>query len=209
MNILILGAVGGTGSQLVRQAVDAGHRVTALARDPTRLKLVAPGLVPFQGDVGDAETLRRALAGQDVVISALGNPTPFRRNPALVAAVTGLVRLMEESGSRRLIYLSTILVPESRPQAGRFVAAVIPFLIGREIADHVEKERAITASGLDWTIVRSSKLGNGRSTQSYLAGPGVMAKRQAAMLPRADLAHFMLSLSGDQQSVRAKPVIVM
>jgi uncharacterized protein YbjT (DUF2867 family) len=146
MNILILGAAGGTGEQLVRQAVDAGHRVTAFARDPSRLKLKASSLVPFPGDVGDSETVRRALGGQDVVISALGNPKAFRRHPPLVAAVRTLVRQMEDFGPRRLVYLSSILVPESRLQAGRWVAKIIPLVIGNELADHVEKEQAVTAS---------------------------------------------------------------
>jgi len=82
MNILIVGAAGATGGHLVRQANAAGHRVTALARDPARMKLAAPNLVTFAADAGDGEALRAALTGQDAVVCALGNPTPLRRNPS-------------------------------------------------------------------------------------------------------------------------------
>lgn len=209
MNILILGAAGGTGSQLVRQAVAAGHRVTALARDPTRLKLSAPNLFLFPADASDAEALHDALEGQDAVVCALGNPTPRRRNPSLVAAVAGLVRLMETAGPRRLVYLSTILVPESRARAGRFAATFAPLLIGNDIADHIDKERAVAASGIDWTIVRATKLSNGSPNGRYLAGTDAIATKSLGTVPRADLAQFMLSVLEDNRFVRAKPAIVM
>lgn len=209
MNILILGAAGGAGGQMVRQAVAAGHRVTALARDPSKLKLSAPNLLAFSADAGDAEALRRALADQDAVVCMLGNPTPRRRNPSLVAAIAGLVQLMETVGPRRLLYLSTILVPETRARAGRLAATVAPLLIGNDIADHIDKERAVAASGIDWTIVRATKLSNGVSTGRYLAGTDAVATKALGMVSRADLAHFMLSVLDDNRFVRAKPVIVM
>jgi len=116
---------------------------------------------------------------------------------------------METAGPRRLVYLSTILVPETRARAGRFVATVAPLFIGNHIADHVEKERTVAASAIDWTIVRSAKLGNAPSNGRYQAGTDVAATNQLAMVPRADLARFMLSTLDDDRFVRAKPAIVI
>ena len=208
MNILILGAAGGTGRELVRQALAAGHRVTAFARRPSRLGMTDAALLPFEGDLGDSDAVRRALGGQDAVISALGNPSPFRRNPGLVAAVASLVREMEAHGPARLVFLSSVLVPESRHQAGRLAATLVPILLSREIADHVEKEASIVDSSLDWTLVRPTKLSNGSLTGSYLSGPDVSAIRALAMLPRADLAECMLGLLEDERASRNKIVVV-
>jgi putative NADH-flavin reductase len=209
MKILVLGAAGGAGRQLASQAIAAGHRVTAFARDPSKLNMSAPDLVPFRADAGDAEALRRALDGQDAVICAMGNPTPRQRNPALVTAIAGLVKLMESAGPSRLLYLSTILVPESRARAGRLAATVAPLIIGNDISDHVDKEQAITKSTLDWTIVRPTKLSNGPPTGRYLAGTDAVASKALGLVSRSDLAHFMVDELANNRFVRAKPVVVM
>ena len=209
MNILVLGAAGQAGRHVVGQAVAAGHRVTALARDPSKLSMSAPNLVPIAADAGDAGALGRSLDGQDAVVCVMGNPTSRQRNPGLVAAMAGLVSLMEVSGPSRLVYLSTILVPESRHRAGRLAATLAPLIIGNDIADHVDKEEAITASKLDWTIVRPTKLSNGAPTGRYLAGTDVTATKPLGMVSRSDLAGFMLGELLENRFVREKPAVVV
>lgn len=207
MNILILGAAGKTGRELVRQGVAAGHRVTAFARQPSRLAISDPALVPVAGDVGDEAAVRPALDGQDAVISALGNPVSYRRDPVLVAAVASLVRAMKERGPRRLLYISSVLVPETRPQAGRLIAALAPLLVGREVEDHVEKEASIVASGLDWTLFRPTKLSSAPATGRYQSAPDAVA-RSLGMLPRGDLAACMLRALADGSASHSKIVVV-
>ena len=72
MNLLILGATGGTGRALVEQALALGHTVTAFARNPAKVRTTHPNLRVVQGDISNPESLEAAIRGQDAVLSALG-----------------------------------------------------------------------------------------------------------------------------------------
>src|SRR5438132_11000870 len=73
LRILIIGATGGTGHQLVRQALEQGHQVTAFVRKPEKLKIAHPSLRATRGDVLDYASVESAMQGQDAVLSALGH----------------------------------------------------------------------------------------------------------------------------------------
>jgi putative NADH-flavin reductase len=72
MNLLILGATGGTGRALVQQALEQGHVVTAFARDPSKMQMTNPNLRIAKGDILDYSSVEAAVRGQDAVLSALG-----------------------------------------------------------------------------------------------------------------------------------------
>jgi putative NADH-flavin reductase len=76
MNITVLGAAGGTGMQVVQQALAAGHSVTALVRSPEKMPVTDPHLRVAQGDATDQASVTRALEGADAVISTLDAPGP-------------------------------------------------------------------------------------------------------------------------------------
>jgi putative NADH-flavin reductase len=77
MNILIIGGTGGTGKELVKQALELGHTVTALVRDPGKMKASHPKLVVLKGNILDYESVKEAVKGQDAVLSALGHKRFF------------------------------------------------------------------------------------------------------------------------------------
>jgi uncharacterized protein YbjT (DUF2867 family) len=72
MNLLVLGATGGTGRLVVEQALAAGHTVTALVRSPEKLSTSQPNLHVVTGSATDREYVARAMEGADAVISTLG-----------------------------------------------------------------------------------------------------------------------------------------
>src|SRR5579864_2671660 len=76
MKILIFGATGGTGRQLVEQALAQGHTVTAFARDPNKVALKHPNLRVAQGNMLQPASIEAAVARQDAVLSALGVRPP-------------------------------------------------------------------------------------------------------------------------------------
>lgn len=76
MKIIVFGASGGTGIEIVKQALEAGHLVTAFARNPAKLSIQHLNLTVFQGNVMEAAAVEKAVAGQDAVISALGTARP-------------------------------------------------------------------------------------------------------------------------------------
>jgi len=72
MKITLFGATGGTGGQVIQQACEAGHEVTAVVRDAARLTRSHPRLTVVQADVIDPTAIAPAIAGSDAVVSVLG-----------------------------------------------------------------------------------------------------------------------------------------
>ena len=207
MRIVIFGASGGTGRELIAQALTARHEVTAFARNPARLAV--DGVRVVQGDVVNAAEVGRAIKGQDAVLSALGAATPFRRDPTLVLGVRHIIEAMQASGVRRLVYLSFLGVREGRLQLGalgRYVVA--PLLLRHPVADHALKEELIEASGLDWIIVRPPRLTNGPRTGRYRHGTHIHATSMVPRISRADVAEFMLRQLVDDSYLRQAPAVM-
>jgi hypothetical protein len=96
MRITVFGATGGTGRQLVQQAVDAGHTVTAVVRDPARLPIEAAGLAVVTADVFDPAALEPTVAGADRVISALG-AKPNAKTPVRARGAEAIVAAMQSA----------------------------------------------------------------------------------------------------------------
>jgi putative NADH-flavin reductase len=161
MRFTVFGATGGTGRQLVRQALDAGHDVTAVVRDPARLPVQHERLDVVTADVTDPDALGPALAGRDAVLSALGAPG----NKAAGIASKGtraILGAMEASGVQRYIGVSAAPVERDADGESLFVRAVMLPLVRRAFrevyADLTVMEDVIRASAVDWTIVRPPRL---------------------------------------------------
>ena len=84
MKLLAFGATGSVGRELVEQALEQGHSVTAFVRDPAKLGIAHPELQIFQGDALDPASVEAAVRGQQAVLCALGagrkGVCPFRRD---------------------------------------------------------------------------------------------------------------------------------
>lgn len=209
MKILILGASGGTGRELVRQGLAAGHVVTAFVRNPARLAMTHVALRVSQGDVADPGSVVRALEDQDAVLSALGTGKSLGHDEVLIAGFRHIIDAMQAPPRpRRLIYQSFIGVSESRAAAGWVVRYVARHPLKHQIADHEARERMIADSGLDWTIVRPPTLTNGPRTGRYRSGEEVVARSLLPKLSRADVAAFMLEQLMDTRYVRHKPRVL-
>jgi len=208
MRIAIFGASGGTGRQLVRQALEAGHTVTAVVRDPARLAQSHAALRVSQGNVADTVSVAAAVKDQDAVLSALGTGTSLAHDPVLIHGMKYIIDAMMAAGVRRLIYQSFIGVRESRDAAGWVVRHIARHPLKHQIADHEARERLIVASGLDWTIVRPPTLSNGPLTRRYRGGEEIAAQSLLPRLSRADVAAFMLEQLTDATHVKGKPRVL-
>ncbi len=155
MRLLIIGATGGTGRELVGQALESGHHVTALVRTPAKLRLVHQRLTVVQGDVLDRPSIVTAVRGQDAVLSALGHKRWFYPTRILSAGTANLLGAMEEVGVRRLVCETSLGLGESCGRMGLYYTLfVIPVILPFYYWDKRRQERIIRASGLDWVIVR-------------------------------------------------------
>jgi putative NADH-flavin reductase len=193
MRITVFGATGGTGRQLVQQAVDAGHTVTAVVRDPARLPIEAAGLTVVTADVFDPAALEPAVAGADRVISALG-AKPNAKTPVRARGAEAIVAAMQSTGTRRLLVVTSAgHIPDAADSFATraLVKPLIRTFMRTQLDDYARTDAAVMASTLDWTIVRPGWLNNGahRDYRTSLdqGTPGANA------ISRRDLAHFLLT----------------
>ncbi|GAA2392401.1 SDR family oxidoreductase [Streptomyces glaucosporus] len=209
MRLTVLGATGGTGRQLVRQALDAGHRVTAVVRDPARLA-VGPGpsgsLEVVTADVTDAKALRPAVEGRDAVLSALGagGNKQARAFPVASRGTRAALGAMESCGVRRLVVVSAAPVgpaPEGDSLSGRLAHAVLRRALSAVYADLAAMEEALRNSSAEWTVLRPPQLVDKPLTGRYERVPGGAVPRRHR-IARADLAHAMLAALDDPATVR-------
>jgi putative NADH-flavin reductase len=208
MKILIFGASGKTGQELVKQALEQGHQVTAFVRTPSKLIISNDNLRVFQGDVTNYALVEKAVQGHDAVYSTLGAASPFKFDQSVVDGLGHIVRAMEQQKVNRLIYMSAINVKESRKHAGLLVKIFATTLLRTETAGHEEREKIIRQSQLEWTMVRPATLNNGAHKAVYRSGEMVKAKGIAVGISRADAADFLLRQLTDNTFLKKAPMVM-
>jgi putative NADH-flavin reductase len=208
MKVVIFGASGLTGHELVAQALQKSYDVTAFVRDPAKLKIRNNLLNIVQGNVADAAVVKKAVENQDAVLIALGAKTPFKHDRVLIDGVRNIVEAMKVTTARRLIYESYLGVRENRKELGFIVNHVVSVILAKAIADHEEKEAIIKGSGLLWTIVRPPKLTNGPFTGQYHSGEHITSKSLLLEISRADVADFMLKQIDSRAYIHKTPRIL-
>jgi len=199
--ILVLGATGGTGREVVLQALAAGHDVTALARTATRLPIEHPKLRTIDGALPqDAALLSNAMAGQDVVISALGRGRSLASQRLIEQSVPAVLRAMRAHGVRRLIFTSAIGVGDAVRDIPFLPALFARTLLRGLYADKIIGEGMVRESGLDWTIAQPAGLTDGIRTERYQAAER-LALSGVPKISRADVAHFLLAQIEDRTNI--------
>jgi uncharacterized protein YbjT (DUF2867 family) len=203
MKLLIVGATGGTGRQLVAQALARGHRVTALVRGPSRAE-PRPGLTSAVGDVLDPGSLDRVMQGQEAVLSALGHKRWLAPSRILSEGTRNLIAAMVRHGVQRLVCETALGISDAWWQMGLYYTLFVrPVILPFYFRDKVRQEAVIRASGLAWTIVRPGMLTNGPPRGRYRHGPHVGHWLWTVRISRADVAAFMLDQLTDTSYVRA------
>ncbi|MGW6277003.1 NAD(P)-dependent oxidoreductase [Kribbella sp. NPDC055071] len=201
MRIIVFGATGTTGREVVRQALEAGHQVTAFVRDAARLDLRHPRLEVITGEVTDDQAaVTAAVKGQDAVVSALGTEQTVRgtRSPGLMArAIPVIVEAMTSTGVDRLVFLSAFGVGDSLREAPLLLRIMYRLFLGRVFADKAEGERLLRDSALDWTLIYPILLTNGPQTGVYRPDTH-LTPRRPWRISRADVAEFMLDQLHDR-----------
>lgn len=200
--VLVVGATGGTGRCLVTEALDRGYEVTALVLDPAKLAMGHPRLRVLKGDVLDYASVEQSVQGQDAVISALGHKQFFGPSSILSNGARNLVRAMEAHGVRRLVCETSLGIGSSAGRMGlQYTLFVIPVILPFYFWDKTRQERLISASGLEWVIVRPGVLtgGKGRGTCNHGGETGGFLG--TVRISREDVAGFMLDqLTGDSHT---------
>ncbi|MGW6571241.1 NAD(P)-dependent oxidoreductase [Streptomyces sp. NPDC054945] len=204
MKITVFGASGGVGREVVRQALDAGHEVTAVVRDPARLPVPAHERlwVATVADVTDPQAVLSVIDGQDAVVSALGSASNKQARTAPVAgpALSAISSAMDRAGVRRLSVVSAAPVGPLPDGEGLLTRAVLYPLLRRLLrdvyADLAVMEAAVAAGRTEWTVVRPPRLQDKPHTGSYRRVIGANVPG-GSVIPRADVADALLTALTD------------
>jgi putative NADH-flavin reductase len=201
MKLMILGATGGTGLELIRRSLAHGHSVTAFVRAPDRLEEFRGRITIRQGNLLDQNALAKALRGQDAVLSGFGPRVPIAKTDAhlLEEFATVLTGAMRDANLRRAIIISTAFL---------FKDSIIPptYLIGKllfptVVTDSAALEGIFKKSDLDWTIVRPAQLTDTPFTGRYRVRLGHLP-RMGFKIGRPNVAEYFVQAASDNALVR-------
>jgi putative NADH-flavin reductase len=201
--LLIVGATGGTGRQLVAQALERGYSVTALVRNPAKLKIEHSQLTVIQGDVLDYDSVETVMRGQEAVLSALGHKRYFYPTRILSKGTQNILRAMETHGVQRFICETSLGIGNSAGRMGLYYTLfIIPVILPFYFWDKARQEKLIAASEVEWVIVRPGVLTNRAKRGTYRHGSNVGSFIWTVNISRADVAEFMLDQITDDAYLR-------
>ncbi|WP_029109310.1 NAD(P)H-binding protein [Mycobacterium sp. URHD0025] len=190
MKVTLLGGSGPTGRLLLDNLLSEGHDITALARRTHDFPSPTRRLRVLRGDATTPSDVSAAVTGADAVVSVLG--TGFSRRPIHLysASAEAICSAMTQAGTHRLIVTSSaVLSTWTDPDwnwAERVVGRrILGYLGGTLYADMARMEAIVSASALDWTIMRPLGLATLDPPTTYRIAEDHVSGRQTA---RRDLA---------------------
>jgi len=214
MRLTIVAATGGIGSQILAQAVAAGHDVTAVVRNPNRLPDLPVRVVVADLTAADPATLESAVRGADAVLSGLGARSAAEAGVAS-RGTRSIIEAMQATGVRRIVAVSAASVgtvpspgrpnpPRHNPGDGFFMRHIAAPLAKSAFRRHYEDlalmEDLLRDSGLDWTVARPPRLLDRRLTGTYRTAYEQNV-RTGMFISRADVAHLMLDVLARPETI--------
>ena len=207
MKIAVFGASGGTGREVVSQALEAGHEVTIFVRDPNVSGLARERVRIVVGDtLHDDAKVAEAVRGQDAVVSALGRRRSFKSEDLIRLSLQSIVSAMERNGVRRLVLVSAFGVGDSKRDAPLIPRIMHRLLLTNLFADKKAAEDDLRRSSVDWTVVYPTLLTEGPRTRSYRVGERLELSG-VPKISRADVADFVVAQLASREYVRKVAVI--
>jgi putative NADH-flavin reductase len=205
MRLLVFGSTGGTGRELLIQALDQDHSVTAYARDSAKIEDIQHSrLTVVRGDVLDPATVESTVAGHEGILVTIGAGSI--RTTLREEGTRNIVEAMQSTGVKRLICQSSLGVGDSRTNLPFFTKYIIVGIFLRHaFADHERQEAVVRRSSVDWTIVRPPHLKDGPRTGVYRHGFSPTDKQIKGWISRADVADFMLKQLADDTYLHQAP----
>jgi putative NADH-flavin reductase len=208
MRLAIFGATGSVGSELLAQALDAGHEVRVLARRPSKLTARA-GMTVIAGDAKDPLAVRQTLDGCDAVLSTLGS-TDRHDQGVRGSGTANILRAMRERGIRRVVIMGGFHLRFGGDRGKLGQALIVPILrlaYGRALLEDTHAMAAhLRASELDWTLVRAPRVVSG-GKRPAASRTGSLALGPWSKVARAGVAGLMLRCLDEEDTIRQAPMI--
>ncbi|MCS7478539.1 NAD(P)-dependent oxidoreductase [Umezawaea endophytica] len=198
MKVVVLGAAGRTGRLVVEEAVRAGHEVTAAVRSPAAF--TGGGLV-VRADVRDPDSVRAAVAGHDVVVSAIG---PSGRHAH--GLYSDCARALVSADVDRVVAITSGGVRDDDPNFSFWYRHLVRPLARDLYGDMRLMEAVLRDSRAEWTFVRPARLLDEEPTGVYRVLDGETPKG-GWQVPRADVARFVVEELDARRWSKAAPTI--
>jgi putative NADH-flavin reductase len=184
MKLFVIGATGRTGQEIVQQALERGHHVTAFVRSLETVASRHERLTLLKGNVTDEIQLSKAIQNHDAVLSVLGPREVFKPSSLLRDSAVATTRAMQRSGVKRLVILSAAAHFPGIPNR------ILSLILRNHMRDSLAMEEVVQNSGLDWTIARPPRLTEDNYT-TYRSREEAAPKR-GFVLSRKAVGTFML-----------------
>jgi len=198
MNIILFGATGQIGQQILKQALERGHTVTAFVRDAAKLDVTHLRLTVMVGDARNARAVAAAIPGHDAVINAMGPGGPDVSDKYLDIITDGirhLVQGMRQAGLRRIVVLGSVATLNAAPDKLLRDLPNFPDLARNISGAHLKAWKTLAASSLDWTVICPAPIvesgeptGQYRTQADFLLGGGPQLK-----IATGDVADLLLN----------------
>lgn len=204
-HLLVFGATGGTGSEVVKQAISKGFLVTVIVRDPSAIALRHPALTICKGDVMQPLTFENEVAGKTAIISCLGTGNSLKATRIYSQGIENIINAMEAAQVTRLICISAGALYTNCEMGfftRIFAASVLQRILRNVYADMRLMERIVEESDINWSIVRPPMLTDKNFTGRYRTAVNAHVKRPFS-IARADLAHYLLSVVNNPDTFKS------
>jgi putative NADH-flavin reductase len=199
--MLVVGGTGSLGQVIVARALERGHRVTLLARDPKRVQLRSPDLDVVEGDALLPPSIDSAVAGHDAVVNALGAGL-VRRTTLFSDSTRILIDSLHRHGVRRLVAITGVGAGETKGHGGFLYDHVIYPVFNRGVYQDKDRQEAlIRASDLDWTLVRPASFRE-KSTTTPIEVIVQVAGVSLCWISRREVSAFVVDELEHRQFVR-------
>ena len=189
MKLVLFGANGKSGLEILKQSLAKGDLVIAFVRDPSKLEVKHDNLKVITGDIFEVASVSQAIQGQDAVVCALGS-SELKKTTVRAEGTKNIIQGMKENKVKRLVIISAMGVGESWDTLSGINKFFFATLLKSAREDHEAQEIAVKESGLDWTIIRPSGLVDTPRTGVYDFGENIPAK--TSKIARADVADLIL-----------------
>lgn len=206
MKILIIGATGLMGRQVIESALRSGDTVTAFARHTESLNDIKDKINVISGDAILTTDLEKAMVGQDVVVSTLGRGNSLHAHNLFTRAAVSIVNSCNHTKVPRLIWLSSFGVGKTFEDATTTQKIAYKIFLRNIYANKKNSEKIIHASKLKWTIVYPSTLTNGKAKGTYQVSEHVKM-HGLPRISRSDVADFICDTAHNDKWICQNAII--
>jgi uncharacterized protein YbjT (DUF2867 family) len=191
--VLVAGATGGTGQEVIDQALAKGLHVRALVRDQSKARMLFGDRVQYvTGDVREPRSLKKAVKGVNEVICALGSNVQRdpENSPERVdyAGVKALADAAKAAGVSQFILVSSMGVTHPEHQLNAMLDNILEWKL--------KGEDAVRATGMNYTIVRPGALTNEPGGQRGVRLMQGDPRDGEGSISRSDVAAVLISAVG-------------